>query len=108
MKMYALKSCDTCRKAIRELREAGFDPVITDVRQDGLTDQEITGFLSEFGDALINRKSTTWRQLSDQERNNDPHALLRANPTLMKRPVIVDDGTHYLGWGPDVRGKLLG
>ena len=42
---------------------------------------------------LLNRRSTTWRQLSDPERQQaetDPLPLLLEHPTLIKRPVITD------------------
>jgi len=108
MEIYGLKTCDTCRKAIRELRQSGQDPLVKDVRDDGVSAAQITQFMAAFGDDLVNKRSTTWRNLSEAERSQDPAALLAAHPTLMKRPVIVDQGALYLGWGADVRAKLLG
>ena len=108
MEFYGLKTCDTCRKAIRELRQSGRDLVVIDVRGDGVPAGMMSQFLAAFGDDLVNRRSTTWRNLSEAERSRDPAALLAAHPTLMKRPVIVDQGALYLGWGADVRAKLLG
>ena len=62
-----------------------------------------------FGEAFVNRRSTTWRGLSETERAGDPVALVSAHPTLMKRPVIEDDdGRLHLGWGKDVQNSLLG
>ena len=108
MKLYGLKSCDTCRKATRELRNAGLDPEIIDVRADAISTGELVRFLETFGDDLINRRSTTWRNLSEDERAGDPLALLTAHPTLMKRPVIEADGALYIGWKTEVRTALLG
>ncbi|MBV1867598.1 MAG: arsenate reductase [Marinosulfonomonas sp.] len=108
MEFYGLKTCDTCRKAIRELRQSGQEPTVIDVRDDGVPDAQIAQFLAAFGSDLVNRRSTTWRNLSEAERSRDPAALLAAYPTLMKRPVIVDNGAYFLGWGADVRAKLLG
>ena len=108
MEFFGLKTCETCRKAIRELRQSGRDLVVIDVRDDGVSGTQISQFLQTFGEALVNRRSTTWRNLSEAARSQDPAALLAAHPTLMKRPVIVDQGALYLGWGADVRAKLLG
>jgi len=107
MKLYGLKSCDTCRKAIRELHEAGLKVDTIDVRTDGVPPAELARFYDTFGDDLINRRSTTWRNLSEDERAKDPLTLLALHPSLMKRPIIERQGTLYIGWKPDVRTALL-
>ena len=104
MHIYGLKNCDTCRKAVKALPQAAF----TDVRADGLSPDLLARFHAEFGEALVNKRSTTWRGLDDAARAQDPLVLLAAHPTLMKRPVIEDDGALYLGWGKDVQAALLG
>ncbi len=108
MKFYGLKTCDTCRKAEKALRAKGFAPELVDVRGDGLAKDELRRFLGQFGEDLLNRRSTTWRGLSETERAGDPLALLAAHPTLMKRPVIDTGDALYLGWGKEVQNSLLG
>ena len=108
MKIFLLKTCDSCRKALRELRETGLEPQQTDVQADGVSPADIDRFLAEFGDALVNRRSTTWRGLSEAERQHPPRQLLLDHPKLMKRPVIEIGGQLFLGWGPDVRDQVLG
>lgn len=98
-----LKTCDTCRKAIKALPQATF----RDIRTDPLSAEERAALLQQFGDALINRASTTWRGLSDTEKTQCSGALLAAHPTLMKRPVIRKGNDWYLGWKPDTQ-KALG
>lgn len=108
MILLGLPTCDTCRKALRALREAGHDAVLRDIRKDPLTDAERAGLLDRFGDALVNRASTTWRGLDDAARAGSAGALLAAHPALMKRPVILaPDGAAHLGWTPATR-KALG
>lgn len=104
MLIFGLKNCDTCRKARKALPDAGF----VDVRADGLSEADLSRFLQAFGADLVNRKSTTWRGLSEDERTQDPLSLLQAHPALMKRPVIDADGQLFLGWTKDVQAKLLG
>lgn len=104
MKLYGLKTCDTCRKALRALPQAGF----VDVRAEGVPADVLERAHAILGDKLLNTASTTWRGLSDAERARDPLSLLAAHPTLMKRPLIAaQDGTFYLGWGKDVQAALL-
>jgi len=106
MRLYGLKNCDTCRKAAKALAVAGHEVTMVDVRATPLHAATRARFLAAFGDALINRASTTWRGLSDADRAAAPDALLAAHPALMKRPVIDTGAQLYLGWGKDVAGAL--
>ena len=108
VKFYGLKSCDTCRKAEKALRDKGLDVEVVDVRKDGVPRADLERFLDAFNEELINRRSTTWRGLSDDQKSASPLNLLAENPTLMKRPVLDVDGTLYLGWGKDVQASVLG
>jgi arsenate reductase len=107
MKFFGLKSCDTCKKSLKVLVAAGWDVEVTDVRADGVSRDDLQRFYAAFGDTLVNMRSTTWRNMNDTERACDPIDMLVANPTLMKRPVIDNDGTLYLGWSKDVQSALL-
>ncbi|WOI57356.1 arsenate reductase family protein [Palleronia sp. LCG004] len=106
MKLYGLKTCDTCRKALKALRDAGHEVEFHDLRADGLPAERIAEFHARFGDILLNRRSTTWRNLSEAEREHDPVDLIVVHPTLMKRPVIDVDGTLHLGWDATTRAEL--
>lgn len=108
MRFFGLKNCDTCRKALKSLAEVGAAPVVIDVRKDGIDPADLAQIVSQFGDAAINRSSTTWRGLTDDEKRGDPLVLLTAHPTLMKRPVIDANGTWTIGWKADVQAKYLG
>lgn len=102
MKIYGLKTCDTCRKAIKALPQAEF----IDVRAGGVPQDVMNKAQSVFGDALVNTRSTTWRGLDDATRAQSQVDLLAAHPALMKRPLIVTEGEIYLGWTPDTRAAL--
>ncbi|MDZ4137207.1 MAG: ArsC/Spx/MgsR family protein, partial [Paracoccaceae bacterium] len=88
MILYGISTCDTCKKAQKALEAAGHAVTFRDIRAEPLSEAEIDEFVTEFGDAIINRQSTTWRGLSDWLRASDTEAQLAAQPTLMKRPVI--------------------
>lgn len=104
MILYGLKTCDTCRKALKSLPEARF----VDVREEGVPVDLLKSAHATFGAALLNTRSTTWRQLDTAERQRNPLELLADHPTLMKRPLIDMSGKLYLGWGKDVQTALLG
>lgn len=107
MILYGLKTCDTCRNALKALDAAGHAPRFHDVRADGLDPARIDAWLATFGDALVNTRSTTWRGLSADDRAAPAAALLTRHPTLIKRPVIVDGDRATLGWTADTRTVWL-
>ena len=101
-KIYGIKTCDTCRKALAALPGAEF----VDVRATPLDAATLARFIAAFGDGLVNRSSTTWRGLDEATRALSLADLLAQNPTVMKRPVIDRDGALYLGWKADVQAAV--
>jgi len=111
MKIYHLKTCDTCRKAIKALRAIGHEPELHDVRADGLEPAIIDTLEAALGyEALVNKKSTTWRGLSEAEKTGltreSALTLLAENPTLMKRPVIEQDEKYTVSWSKAVQAEF--
>ncbi|WP_108860273.1 ArsC/Spx/MgsR family protein [Ruegeria sp. Alg231-54] len=102
MRLYGLKNCDTCRKALKEIENIEF----VDVRSQGVPDSVLTEAFDTFGEALLNTRSTTWRGLDAEQRTRPPLELLKEHPTLMKRPLIEDDGTLLLGWAAKTKASL--
>jgi arsenate reductase (glutaredoxin) len=100
--LYGLKSCDTCRKALKSLPDARF----VDVRSEGVPADVLKRAHAHFDGALLNTRSTTWRELSADERARPPLDLLAEHPTLMKRPLIENGDQLMLGWTADVRAAL--
>ncbi|WP_118134104.1 ArsC/Spx/MgsR family protein [Oceanicella sp. SM1341] len=107
---YTLKTCDTCRKALKALEAAGHEVTNHDIRAEGLPREALPGWLEALGpEVLVNTRSTTWRGLDDATRarlSTDPAGLLADHPTLMKRPVILAGDTVHAGWTPAVRAAL--
>jgi arsenate reductase (glutaredoxin) len=102
MIIYGLKNCDTCRKAVKALPDAQ----LVDVRADGVPDDVMQRAFAQFGPALLNTRSTTWRGLDAGERDHDPLVLIAQHPALMKRPLIDDAGSLHLGWTKEVQSAL--
>ena len=106
MILYGLSTCDTTKKALKALQKAGKDVVFRDVRAQPLTSAEIDAILTEFGDRAVNKQSTTYRGFSDFLRESDADAQIVAQPTVMKRPIIQDGATWYLGWDEAIEAKV--
>lgn len=109
--VYGIKQCDTCRKALKWLSAEGIEHQFHDFRVDGLGETLLRSWLdSPFADKLINRRSTTWRQLDDQQQEMQGDAqvrLLLEQPTLIKRPVFVDADIIAIGFKPQELSALL-
>ncbi|GAB4356086.1 MAG: ArsC family reductase [Kiloniellaceae bacterium] len=107
--VYGLKNCDSCRKAAKLLEAAGRPFRFHDLRADGLPRDRLAQWLATAGwETLLNRRSTTWRDLPAAEKAGLDAAaagrLLERHPTLIKRPVVELDGAAsgrlLVGLGP--------
>lgn len=95
---YGLKTCDTCKKALKALQSAEHDVTYVDVRADGISANDLARFQAVFAADLVNTRSATWRGLSEADRVRPALALIAEYPTLMKRPVIDVNNQLFLGW----------
>ena len=102
IRLYGIKNCDTVRKARKWLEQKGIEHSFTDYREEALSKRELENWYDAVGEKLLNKRSTTWKQLSDAERAADDKsaivALLAQHPTLIKRPVLVNSDTVHVGF----------
>lgn len=106
--LYGLKNCDTCKKAMSALDKDGHDVELVDIRADTDLEDKVPAWLKAVGpDTLVNKRSTTWRGLSEEDKaaveQGKAEKLLIENPTLIKRPVIEAGPEIYVGWTKDVQ-----
>ena len=109
--VYGLKNCDTCRKAIKWLEAEGKDTHLVDLRIDPINSQMLEIWVELIGwEKLLNRRSTTWRNLANLEKQQinkiKACALMLACPTLIKRPVFVYDGKLLVGFSDKEKAIL--
>ena len=99
MLIYGLKNCDKCRAA----RKVLLNSVFVDLRETPFARTEISTLVKNYGEDIVNKKSTTWRSLTETDRQLTTTDLLEAYPTLFKRPIIVDgEGPYTFGWTKDI------
>lgn len=108
MKLYGLKNCDTCRKAMKYLDASGIEYSFADIRDEPMTAAELEKLINTVGDAAINKRSKSWRELDETARAQAPAALLAQNPTLAKRPVIISDSAITVGWDTTAQTAHIG
>jgi Spx/MgsR family transcriptional regulator len=91
--LFGIPNCDTVRKARKWLESQGITHDFVDLRDNTPAASQIAVWLETLGaDRLINRRSTTYKQLDAVQRasldGDQAIALLREHPTLIKRPVL--------------------
>jgi len=104
--IYGIANCDTIRKTRKWLdaRQIAYDFV--DVREQLLSPARVSLWLEKVGvEQLVNRRSTTWRNLDDSAREalelGDAEQLLLDHPTLIKRPVLELGSEVIVGFSAD-------
>ena len=113
--IYGLDKCDTCRKARKWLDRFGVAHTFVDYRDAKPTPETLVEWAIKLGgfEAMVNKSSTTWRQLPDNRKAADSEAewklLLREYPQLVRRPVVVtDDGVVTQGFSDNGFKKRFG
>lgn len=101
--LYGIKNCDTVKKACRWLEEHNIAYQFHDFRQDGIDKKQLSHWVETLGwEAVVNKRSTTWRNLSDKDKaisnNTQAITLLSNNPTLIKRPVVENKKILLVGF----------
>jgi arsenate reductase len=113
IKLYGLKNCDSCRSARGWLDGHGVDYLFMDIREHALDAATLARWCRAIDwSVLLNRRSTTWRSLSEPEKQVGDAAgacrLMLEHPTLLKRPVLDGAGELLVGFKADEYTRVLG
>ena len=108
IKVYGIKNCDTVKKAIVYLNDCGIDFQFIDFRQNPISQQVLKKMVDSVGwELLINKRSTTYRSLSEEEKSNINYDLVLKLPTLIKRPVLIQGEKTMIGFSEYQYAKLI-
>lgn len=104
--LYGIKNCDTVKKARKWLDANSVSYTFHDFRVDGIDKTLVNNFLKQVDvDILINKRGTTWRKLSDEEKDiknkTQAVALMVENPTIIKRPVLEVNKKYFVGFNSE-------
>ena len=110
--VYGIPNCDTVRAACKWLQARGVAFELHDVRKDHLDSRTLEHWLDTLGrDRLINKSSATWRTLDisqrEQVERGNPVPVIIANPTLMRRPVLVGEQILHVGFNAQDYERLF-
>lgn len=105
--MYGIKNCDTIKKARTWLDSHGIDYAFHDYKAAGIDADRLKAWCDEHGwEVLLNRAGTTFRALPDADKQDidtaKAIALMQANPSMIKRPVLDLGDRRLVGFKPEV------
>ena len=110
--LYGIRNCDTVKKARAWLDGEGIDYTFHDYKTAGIDAERLRGWREELGwETLLNRAGTTFRKLPEAERQDLDEdkaiALMLAQPSMIKRPVLDLGDRRIVGFKPDVYREAL-
>lgn len=107
VRIYTVPSCSSCRKVKKWFYEQNIPFVEKNILLKNIKDDEIKDMLllSENGtDDIISKRSNIIKKDNvdiDSMTINELISFIRENPTILKRPIIVDDTKMVIGYNPD-------
>ena len=111
--IYGIKNCDTMKKARAWLDANGVAYQFHDYKSEGIDKKRLQAWAKAVGwETLLNRAGTTFRKLSDSDKQGLTEAkaiaLMLEQPSMIKRPVLDLGGTLLVGFKPDIYKAELG
>lgn len=110
--VYGISTCDTVKKARAWLVAEGIAYQFHDFKKQGVPGEQLDEWLTRCGwERLLNRKGTTWRKLDPKQQGSvrdaaGAKALMQANPSVIKRPVVDWGGDVTVGFDREAWGLL--
>jgi arsenate reductase (glutaredoxin) len=110
--LYGIKNCDTIKKtrAWLEVNSVGYE--FYDYKSAGIDAARLARWIEAVGwEPLLNRAGTTFRKLPDEDKQGldaaRASALMLAQPSMIKRPVVEYPGGLLVGFAPDRFARAL-
>ncbi|MES2055953.1 MAG: ArsC family reductase [Pseudomonadota bacterium] len=107
IRLYGISNCDTIKKARTWLADHGVAYDFHDYKSAGIDAATLRRWAGVVGwEVLLNRAGTTFRALPDTDKTGIDEdkaiALMLANPSMIKRPVLASGDTLLVGFKPDI------
>ncbi len=111
--IHGIKACDTMKKARDWLEGHGVAYGFHDYKAVGVERATLKAWAGKVGwETLLNRSGTTFRKLPDADKTgldeDKAIALMLAQPSMIKRPVLDVDGALLVGFKPDAYAAKFG
>lgn len=109
--IYGIPNCDTMKKAFDWLKAEGIAYTFHDYKQAGIDAAHLKAWAKATGwDKVLNRASTTFKDLPDTEKADLTEArmiqLMTTQPSMIKRPVFEVNGKVFTGFKADTQAGV--
>ncbi len=99
-KIYYLKTCDTCRRILKEMDTSEF--ILQEIKTEPITAKQLDELfaLTNNYEILFSRSAKKYREMdlkSQQLTEKDYRQLILDAYTFLKRPIIVNGDEVYVG-----------
>ena len=114
LKVYGIPNCDTVKKATVWLKNKGISYEFHDYKKLGISEGKLKEWLTQVShETLINRKGTTFKGLSDEEKskitdNASAIALMLEKTSVIKRPIVESDKILAVGFKAEEYDLIFG
>ncbi len=112
--VYGIPNCDTIKKTLDWFKQNNHQVLFHDYRKEGISKEKLAAWLKLAPlEILLNRKSTTWRELTPDQQNKITSkaaaiSLMKENCTVIKRPVIEYKGKLLVGFNEKLLEATFG
>lgn len=111
--LYGIPNCDTVKKARVWLDQHGVAYDFHDYKKAGIDRDRLNAWVEAHGwETVLNRAGTTFRALPDEAKTDldadKAIALMLAQPSMIKRPVLDLDDRTLVGFKPEGYAAELG
>ena len=111
--IYGIKNCDTMKKACAFLDKHKVAYDFHDYKSAGIDKAKLEAWVKKAGwETLLNRAGTTFKKLPDADKEGlnerKALALMLAQPSMIKRPVLEVGGKLLVGFKPEIYAKEVG
>ena len=112
LQLYGIPNCDTVKKARTFLTAGGVAHDFHDYKMAGVPSDALARWVARWGwEAVLNRAGTTFKALPDADKTgldaDKAMALMQANPSMIKRPIVEGEGVALIGFKPDAWSAVL-
>ncbi|WP_435357075.1 arsenate reductase [Emticicia sp. SJ17W-69] len=114
LKVYGIPNCDTVKKTTVWLKSKGIAYEFHDYKKQGISKEKLAEWLTQISyETLINRKGTTFKSLSDEEKaeisdNASAIDLMFEKTSVIKRPIVESDKILAVGFNVEEYEGIFG
>ncbi|MFD0761754.1 arsenate reductase family protein [Lutibacter aestuarii] len=99
-KIYYLKTCDTCRRILKEMDITNY--ILQEIKTEPITVKQLDELfsLTKSYEVLFSRRAKKYKQMDLKNQNlteKDYRQLILDEYTFLKRPVIINENEVFVG-----------